>query len=73
MSGRTLEGSSPTTVGVHPIPVPKAILVKALTTLLFPELGGPTTIILGPRSIPSPFPTPFPYLLASNLVRSRAR
>jgi hypothetical protein len=61
------------TVGVHPIPVPSAIFVKALTTLVFPELGGPTTIILGPLSIPSSFPTPFRCRLASNLVRSRAR
>jgi hypothetical protein len=69
----TLEGSSPTTVGVHPIPVPRAMFVRALTTLLFPELGGPTTIILGPRSTPSPLFTPLPNLLASNLVRSSAR
>ena len=49
----TLEGSSPTTVGVQPMPVPSAMFVSALTTLLFPELGGPTTMTLGPRSTPS--------------------
>lgn len=51
--GPTLEGSSPTTVGVHPIPDPRAMFVKALTTLVLPEQGGPTTMILGPLSIPS--------------------
>jgi hypothetical protein len=51
--GPTLDGSNPTTVGVHPMPVPRAIFVKALTTLVFPEQGGPTTITLGPLSTPS--------------------
>jgi hypothetical protein len=69
----TLAGSSPTTVGVHPIPVLNAKLVNALTTLVFPELGGPTTMTLGPHVMPSSFVTPLGYRRASILWRSRAR
>lgn len=52
MSRLTLAGSRPTTTGVHPIPVPKTILVKAFTVLVLPELAGPTTMTLGPLVIP---------------------
>lgn len=48
----TLAGSNPTTHGVHPIPVPNAILVKAFTVLVLPELEGPTTMTLGPLVTP---------------------
>ena len=46
---RTLAGSSPTTPGVQPNPDPKAMFTRCLTTVVFPEHGGPSTITLGPR------------------------
>ena len=52
MLGLTLEGSSPMTAGVQAMPVPKAILTNPLTTLVLPELAGPTTITLGPWVTP---------------------
>ncbi len=49
----TLAGSKPTTPTYHPTPLPNAMLTRFFTTVDFPELGGPRTITLGPRTTSS--------------------
>jgi len=39
----------------HPIPLDNAILTRFFTTVVFPELGGPSTMTRGPLDEPFPF------------------
>lgn len=56
----TLDGSSPATPTVHPMPLPSAMFTRFFTTVVLPLLGGPTTMTRGPfgpsgvESAPSP-------------------
>ena len=60
------------TPGVQPIPEPKAMLSRFLITVVFPELGGPRTMTLGPLGLPMLCPVVPPDRFARMRLRSKA-